>query len=450
MFDAWVPIDAGTDTMSLARALKRAYDGGLPGPELPDVVRPVVAESWGRSLRRGIDPREPVPRMLSRPEVRQVLERHPLFDVAAVVKGMASRVAEYAPHVMALANRDGLVMFTRGHAGAAQAAEAVRFVPGALWDESVAGTNALGTALLLDHPLMIFSAEHFKVCLHRWSSSCAPIHDPESGELLGAVVIFGPFKTAHPHGFSLVVNIAEMAEAQLAHNASERDDRLRVEYLEMVLRRRPDASAVVNQAGKVLLCNPPGWLGKRVRLAADGQPLPAVSEDVTIDRLRRGPGYVIMSGVGVPGPGCRRLSLQIIDRDRAIGRLDDEELHFTPRHSEIIAIMARHPAGRNEDELSELVYGSAAKRMTLRAEISRLRRLLGPVVLTRPYRLAADVRADFLDIIDLIERGEFVTAAKRYSGPLLPSSTAPGVVELRNGIDAKIGAGASCALARGG
>jgi transcriptional regulator of acetoin/glycerol metabolism len=450
MSHAWVPVDAGTDTTSLARALKRAYDGGLPGPDLPDVVRPVVAESWARSVRGGIDPRERVPLMLGRAEVRQVFERHPLFDVAAVVKGMASRVAEYAPHVMALANRDGLVMWTRGHAGALQAAETVRFVPGALWDESIAGTNALGTALLLDHPLMIFSAEHFKMCLHRWSSSCAPIHDPERGELLGAVVLFGPFKTAHPHGFSLVVNIAEMAEARLAHAASERDDRLRVEYLEMVLRRRPDASGVVNPAGKVLLCNPPGWLGRRVRLAADGQPLPTVSEEITIERLRRGRGHVIMSGLGVAGQGRRRFSLQMIDRDRAIGRLDDEELHFTPRHSEILAIMAAHPAGRDEDELSELVYGSTGKRMTLRAEISRLRRLLGPVVMTRPYRLAADVRADFLEITDLIERGEFVSAAKRYSGPLLPSSTAPGVVALRDGIDAKIGVGASCALPRGG
>jgi transcriptional regulator of acetoin/glycerol metabolism len=441
-------VDAATDRATLARALKRAYDLGLPGSDPPDVVRPVVAESWGRSLRHGVDPREGVPLMLGRAEARRVFERHRLFEVAGVVKGMASRVAEYAPHVLALANRDGLVMWTRGHLGALRAAENVRFIPGALWDESVAGTNALGTALHLDHPLMVFSAEHFKACLHGWSSSCAPVHDPERGDVLGAVVLFGPFKTAHPHGFSLVVNIAEMAEARLAHIASERDDQLRVEYLEMVLRRHPDASGVVNPSGKVLLCNPPGWLGRRVRLSPDGQPLPTLSEEVTIEPLRRGSGHVIMSGVSATDDRRRRLSLQLLGRDRAVARLDDEEHLFTPRHSEIVAILARHPAGKDEDDLAELVYGSSSKRMTLRSEVSRLRRLLGRVVMTRPYRLAADVHADFLDIIELIESGEFVTASKRYSGPLMPASTAPGVVRLRESIDATIGEGARCSLPR--
>ena len=57
-------------------------------------------------------------------------------------------------------------------------AEAISFVEGAQWDEEHAGTNAPGTALRLDAPVTIKSAEHFVRPVQRWSCAAAPIHDP--------------------------------------------------------------------------------------------------------------------------------------------------------------------------------------------------------------------------------------------------------------------------------
>ena len=60
-----------------------------------------------------------------------------------------------------------------------------------LWSEDSAGTNAIGTALAIDHAVQVFSAEHFLADQHAWWCSAAPIHDPVTGALLGVVDISG-------------------------------------------------------------------------------------------------------------------------------------------------------------------------------------------------------------------------------------------------------------------
>jgi hypothetical protein len=75
----------------------------------------------------------------------------------------------------------------------------------------------------------------------------------------------------------------------------------------------------------------------------------------------------------------------------------------------------------------------------VRAELSRLRRILGPELLdSRPYRLCAGVDADFLAVIRLLERGRVADALAAYAGPLLPASDAPGVAKLRRLIDGQL------------
>ncbi|MGH2976529.1 MAG: helix-turn-helix domain-containing protein, partial [Solirubrobacterales bacterium] len=67
---------------------------------------------------------------------------------------------------------------------------------------------------------------------------------------------------------------------------------------------------------------------------------------------------------------------------------------LSPRHSEIVALLSLHPDGLSARELGREVYGPDCKAVTVRAEVSRLRRQLGPVVAQNPYRLDADVNVD--------------------------------------------------------
>jgi len=69
----------------------------------------------------------------------------------------------------------------------------------------------------------------------------------------------------------------------------------------------------------------------------------------------------------------------------------------------------------------------------VRAEVHRLRAAVGLGVLqTQPYRLAAAVDADFLNVHTALTEGRVRDAALLYRGELLPRSDAPEVREERD------------------
>jgi len=67
---------------------------------------------------------------------------------------------------------------------------------------------------------------------------------------------------------------------------------------------------------------------------------------------------------------------------------------LSPRHSEIMALLVLHPDGLTSEQLLDRLQLPSRKAVTVRAEISRLRRVLGPILLGNPYRLQGVVHAD--------------------------------------------------------
>ena len=114
-----------------------------------------------------------------------------------------------------------------------------------LWTEDSAGTNAIGTALAIDHAVQIFSAEHFLSEQHAWWCSAAPIHAPRTGEILGVVNLSGPIRTANPHSLALVMAAAEMAETVLLSGSDREDERLRQAYRLSTTGRLGERTALV-------------------------------------------------------------------------------------------------------------------------------------------------------------------------------------------------------------
>lgn len=109
------------------------------------------------------------------------------------------------------------------------------------------------------------------------------------------------------------------------------------------------------------------------------------------------------------------------------------QLRLSPRHSEIMLLLASAARGLTGDELAVLVYEEDGASSTLRAELNRLRSLLGDDVLrSRPYRLAGAITGDWLALEAQLAAGDLRAAMRGYRGPILPRSTAPGVVRLRD------------------
>jgi hypothetical protein len=138
-----------------------------------------------------------------------------------------------------------------------------------------------------------------------------------------------------------------------------------------------------------------------------------------------------------PRPGGFHVSLEVMGQNQSLLTVDDGRGHvstvrLTPRHSEILLLLASTPRGLSGDELAVLLYEDDGGASTLRAELNRLRHLLGEELLaSRPYRLAAHVTGDWLGVEAHLAAGDLRSALRLYRGPLLPRSTAPGVERLR-------------------
>jgi hypothetical protein len=126
------------------------------------------------------------------------------------------------------------------------------------------------------------------------------------------------------------------------------------------------------------------------------------------------------------------LRLQALGRPDMVLTAAGRSLRLSLRHSEILAVLATHPGGLSGDELAVMLYPGDVSPATLRAEVVRLRSLLGADVLaSRPYRLCAEVTSDWAAAAARLAAGDLAAALRLYPGPLLPPSEAPEVVRLR-------------------
>ncbi|HEX4467166.1 MAG TPA: GAF domain-containing protein, partial [Solirubrobacteraceae bacterium] len=283
----WLAVRPVGDRVQQARALRRIYESFQSGRDVEGSVRAVVAQSWARSAEAGVDPVEHMaPIVIDEEEIEERWSHHPLYPVLPMLRDLLSAATTESSHMLVVSDAHGVLMWIEGHHRVIEATDGMHFVCGADWSEQGAGTNALGTAIAVDHPVQIFSAEHFNRIVHPWQCSGAPIHDPATGEILGVIDLTGPLRAAHPHTLALVTAAAGMAEAYLRHELERRDSLLREAYMERIGGAR-EPTALVRPNGTVIAAVPHDWTplapaapepGSELRLAdgsiADVEALP--------------------------------------------------------------------------------------------------------------------------------------------------------------------------------
>ncbi len=441
----WLAVRPVGDRLEQARALRRIYEGFQAGRDVAGSVRAVVARSWARSADAGVDPVEHLaPILMDEAEIAERWSRHPLYPVLPMLRDLLSGATTESAHMLVISDARGVLMWIEGHHKVIEATDSMHFVCGADWSEGGAGTNALGTAIAVDHPVQIFSAEHFNRIVHPWQCSGAPIHDPATGEILGVVDLTGHLRTAHPHTLSLVTAAAGMAEAYLRHDQLRRDSILREAYLERVA-GATQATALVRPSGQIITDVPHGWAGEHVGPLRAGDELPLAGGLVAdVEQLPGLDGLVIWrrrTGTSHPeAPAGIHLEL-LTSSPRII--LPGGPRELSPRHAEILATLMLAGRGMSSRELAEAVYGPGAKTVTLRAEMSRLRRLLGGLLRTRPYAFAVPVSSDLEQAEEQIAAGRLDDAARMAGQGLLPASSAELVVAARARLASALAGGVS-------
>ncbi|TQJ86048.1 GAF domain-containing protein [Streptomyces sp. SLBN-31] len=133
------------------------------------------------------------------------------------------------------------------------------------------------------------------------------------------------------------------------------------------------------------------------------------------------------------------MRLYALGRDSVLLEGAGRTHRLSPRHSEIVLALALAGHGATGERLAVDLSEREVPASTLRAELTRLRAVLGPELLgSRPYALLRPVRTDFGDVAELLAEGRVAEALAHYAGPLLPRSDAPVIVEQRRCLEQQL------------
>ncbi|CCK26599.1 regulatory protein [Streptomyces davaonensis JCM 4913] len=412
---------AAVDTARAARVLNDVRNATLSGQRAPVAPRPVIEQSWGRMLRSGVDPDHDFRSgLLSREEVQRRRESSTLRHVLPVLREGLLSVADVAHHIMVVADEDGRVLWREGSSPVLRKADGLGFELGADWREDVVGTNGVGTPAVVRRPVQVFAAEHFVRTHATWTCAGAPITDPRDGRLIGVVDVSGPLETMHPATLAWVDTVAKLAEARLRE--------LHLTSLEQL--RAVAAPVLARLAGRALVVDRDGWCA-----AVTGMPYVsriALPKSLTGGRRWLPPlglcaveplaGGWLLRPADEPVPsGGTRIVLDLSQPRRwsmtVTGTAGTWSHELSPRHAELLYLLALHRGGRSAAELAEDMFGDAGRTVTVRAEMSRVRRYLGGLLEHRPYRFCEEADVEVL--------------LPENPHDLLPHSTAPGVAQGR-------------------
>ena len=386
-------IAPGTDLSQHARDLVRVHDAVLGGGRPPMPPRGVVARSWSRVMRSGLDPggidRQP---LLPAGELERRRRDSPLALIVDELRQVLSSAACASSFLLVVTDAQGVILWRQGASHLLLKADGLGFTEAAVWTEERVGTNAIGTALAEGAPVQLFSAEHYEPGQHPWYCTAAPVHDPRTGELLGIVDVSGPALSLQPVIGALVEMAVRLGEARLWKHHQQRLSQL----------RRSSEHVVAAVDGPVLLVDDHGWVAHHVGVAArDRIAVPHQDQALAVPGLglclpeRLGDGWLVRP----------RAVEHTIVAELLLGDHPVLELHsggqpwrtaLTPRQSELLVALERAArTGVTAAQLSTSMFGDAGHAVTVRAEISRLRRVIGALIETSPYRLADGVRLVF-------------------------------------------------------
>jgi transcriptional regulator of acetoin/glycerol metabolism len=192
-----------TETLSTAHARAvRARGSALPPEGLPHGE---ILDSWVRCMTSGLDPGA----ALSVPVVLAAdlaLRR----ERATFVRRLARAELEtLAPQIagsnflLAFADHEGVILDLFADNRFLMSGSGAGIVVGSRWDEAVAGTNGLGTALAAGRSVAVSGLEHYYFNLGDISCTAAPVHDA-AGELVGVLDASSYFESRQRHTQALV------------------------------------------------------------------------------------------------------------------------------------------------------------------------------------------------------------------------------------------------------
>lgn len=234
----------------------RAWEAFLSGQHVPDAgMRHLVLASWQRSHLQQVDPK------LSKAPVdtdrlfRARSAHSELIESAAPVLCDTERHLRDAGVIVLLCSPSGQILELHGSQKVVDLGLDANITPGGIWREDVCGTNAVGTAIMVDQPIQLSGPEHFCEGVKHWSCAASLIKDPIDGQLLGALDLSYNNARLDVHALPLVISAARRIEANLYGREMKRQHFLLESYVDRYAHRPHDGLLLLDHRGRLLRWN---------------------------------------------------------------------------------------------------------------------------------------------------------------------------------------------------
>jgi len=231
----------------------------IAGKSRPQAIRPQIVESWARCQQAGVNPyNDSVHSQLDEAALQAtLLEKQELVSIAKPFMANLYDFVQGSGFVVVLTDERGYILEMFGDEDTLKNPMTNNFFRGASWLEEEAGTNAIGTALVMRSPIQVSGAEHYCQKHHCLTCSAAPIFD-DRGRVIAILDMSGASYMSHLHTLGMVVAAAEAIMAQLDIGRKNRELALANNRLTNIFNTMSDGVLMIDRCGIVNELNPAG------------------------------------------------------------------------------------------------------------------------------------------------------------------------------------------------
>ncbi|MET0692385.1 MAG: helix-turn-helix domain-containing protein [Propionibacteriaceae bacterium] len=195
---------------------------------------PRIQASWRRCAERGL-----ASDSLEVPHNAEIDTDSALLRLATpVLRALQASLADEPVSVM-LSEADGTVVgrFCADRA-ILTALDEVALAPGSTFSEAAVGTNGFGLALVDDRASLVQGREHYSEPLSTFTCAGTPVHDPVTGQVVGALSLTTWSMRRHDLLMALASQTAMNIEARMASESGAHSVRQLDGYLRAIADRR--------------------------------------------------------------------------------------------------------------------------------------------------------------------------------------------------------------------
>ncbi len=362
---------------------------------------------------------------------------HPLFDEMIFTRRIADVRSDDDQVVLV---DDDKLLWIDGEPALPRRGAGWTCSPGRIGEAGEPGPTRWGPRSRSGHSIQVFSAEHFSRGVPNGPAARRP------STILTAATCSGsstsPASSRPPiTRLALIEAAARVIEGEARAARHARRDAVLLERFGDRIGPSARRARCCTASGRVVGSTAPGWSGLRLEVPEGGGMI-EMGEGIAViaEPLPAADGYLLWRARdGRPSPD-RTLRLSLLGDDRAGVSLDGRAERLSPRHSEIVALLALGSSGHVADarELAARLYGDEGKAGSVRVELSRLRGKLGNRLTSGSAALVGEVRSDYREVERLAGVGRLGEALDAYPGPLLPASRVPEIAERREALDNRL------------